>query len=55
VTTLVGMGPSAWHTDPAELRTRVEALAEPVAVTARIRVSTYSTVSSTASQVTLGS
>jgi 23S rRNA (guanine745-N1)-methyltransferase len=55
VTALVGMGPSAWHTDPAGLRARVEALAEPVAVTARIRVSAYSRASSTASQVTLRS
>jgi 23S rRNA (guanine745-N1)-methyltransferase len=51
VTALVGMGPSAWHADPARLRTGVAALAEPVAVTARIRVSTYSPVS----QVTLRS
>ncbi len=51
VTALVGMGPNAWHIDPAELRARVGALAEPVTATARIRVRTYSTVS----QVTLRS
>lgn len=41
VTALVGMGPSAWHTDPEELAGRVAALAEPVAVTASVRVTTY--------------
>jgi 23S rRNA (guanine745-N1)-methyltransferase len=51
VTALVEMGPSAWHIDPAELRARVGALAEPVAITARVRLCAYSTVS----QVTLRS
>ena len=42
---LVGMGPSAWHLDPGELSARIAPLPEPVAVTARVRVSSYSQVS----------
>jgi 23S rRNA (guanine745-N1)-methyltransferase len=45
VMALVGMGPSAWHVDAAELRERVSALPSPVAVTASVSVSTYVTVS----------
>jgi 23S rRNA (guanine745-N1)-methyltransferase len=51
VVALVAMGPSAWHTNPAELRARVDTLVEPVEVTAQVRVCAYSTVS----QVTLAS
>jgi 23S rRNA (guanine745-N1)-methyltransferase len=42
--TLVGMGPSAWHTEPGRLAARIGALPEPVRVTARIRLSRYSQV-----------
>lgn len=38
---LVGMGPSARHTDPATTRERVAALAEPIAVDASFAVSVY--------------
>ncbi|MGC4839107.1 putative RNA methyltransferase [Micromonospora vinacea] len=38
VATLVGMGPSAWHTDPAALDTRLGALPEPVRVTMAVRL-----------------
>ncbi|HEX8630653.1 MAG TPA: methyltransferase domain-containing protein [Catenuloplanes sp.] len=41
VDTLVGMGPSARHTDPARLATGIAALPEPVTVTASVRVSVY--------------
>jgi 23S rRNA (guanine745-N1)-methyltransferase len=41
VKTLVGMGPSAWHLDPARLTGRIEALPEPVAVTAAVEVGSY--------------
>jgi 23S rRNA (guanine745-N1)-methyltransferase len=41
VHTLVGMGPSAWHTDPTRLAARVGALPEPVAVTAAVRLAVY--------------
>jgi 23S rRNA (guanine745-N1)-methyltransferase len=41
VEALVGMGPSAWHTDPAALRARVRALPAPVAVTAAVTISVY--------------
>ncbi|MDO3701280.1 23S rRNA methyltransferase [Micromonospora sp. C28SCA-DRY-2] len=41
VATLVGMGPSAWHTDPAGLAARVTALAEPVRVTVSVRLTTW--------------
>ncbi|MFI6821889.1 putative RNA methyltransferase [Micromonospora sp. NPDC050187] len=41
VETLVGMGPSAWHTDPARLAARIADLAEPVTVTAAVRLSRY--------------
>ena len=44
VTTLVGMGPSAWHTAPEVLAGRVARLPEPVRVSARVRVSRYSQV-----------
>lgn len=36
--TLVGMGPSAWHTDPTALATRLAALPEPVRVTVAVRL-----------------
>ncbi|MER7590487.1 putative RNA methyltransferase [Micromonospora sp. NPDC127501] len=38
VATLIGMGPSAWHTDPAALATRLAALPEPVRVTVAVRL-----------------
>jgi len=41
VDSVVAMGPSAWHTNPAVLRERVRALDEPVPVTASVIVSTY--------------
>jgi 23S rRNA (guanine745-N1)-methyltransferase len=41
VSTLIGMGPSAWHTDPATLADRIAALPEPVPVTASVRLSRY--------------
>ncbi|MFG1869030.1 putative RNA methyltransferase [Micromonospora arborensis] len=41
VATLVGMGPSAWHTDPDALAARLAALPEPVRVTVAVRVDTY--------------
>ncbi|MEU5562409.1 putative RNA methyltransferase [Micromonospora musae] len=44
VATLVGMGPSAWHTDPAGLAARVAAVAEPVRVTAAIRLAVWRAV-----------
>lgn len=39
--TLIGMGPSAWHTDPAGTRARLASLAEPVPVTAAFEVRVY--------------
>jgi 23S rRNA (guanine745-N1)-methyltransferase len=42
VATVVGMGPSAWHTDPAELRDRIAALPEPWPVSVDVTVSIYS-------------
>jgi 23S rRNA (guanine745-N1)-methyltransferase len=39
--TVVAMGPSAWHADPAALAARIAALPEPVRVTAAVRVETY--------------
>jgi 23S rRNA (guanine745-N1)-methyltransferase len=41
VSTLVEMGPSAWHTDPATLAARIATLPEPVPVTASVRLSRY--------------
>ncbi|MEU8181783.1 putative RNA methyltransferase [Micromonospora sp. NPDC049044] len=41
VATLVGMGPNAWHTDPAALTARLAALPEPVRVTVAVRVDAY--------------
>ena len=42
VRTVVAMGPSAWHTDPAELDARLAALPDPVEVTASVTVAAYS-------------
>jgi len=39
--TLVGMGPSAWHTDPDALARGVAALPEPVTATARVVIHRY--------------
>jgi 23S rRNA (guanine745-N1)-methyltransferase len=41
VETLVGMGPSAWHTGAADLAARIAALPAPVAVTAEVRIGQY--------------
>jgi 23S rRNA (guanine745-N1)-methyltransferase len=41
VGSLVAMGPSAWHTDPAALRARITALPEPVRVTAAFEVRVF--------------
>ncbi|MFD7454593.1 putative RNA methyltransferase [Kitasatospora sp. NPDC059827] len=41
VRTVVGMGPSAWHTDPGRLAAALEELPEPVEVTASVTVATY--------------
>ncbi|MEN3310494.1 MAG: rRNA (guanine745-N1)-methyltransferase [Micromonosporaceae bacterium] len=41
VATLVGMGPSAWHADPARLAAAVARLPEPVRVTASVRLARY--------------
>ncbi|MFB9849001.1 putative RNA methyltransferase [Micromonospora andamanensis] len=41
VATLVGMGPSAWHTDPAGLAARIHTLGEPARVTVAVRLGTY--------------
>ncbi|MFC3504281.1 putative RNA methyltransferase [Micromonospora krabiensis] len=41
VATLVGMGPSAWHTDPSGLAARIAGLAEPVRVTAAVRLAVW--------------
>ncbi|MGH3863323.1 putative RNA methyltransferase [Actinokineospora sp.] len=41
VTTLVGMGPNAFHTVAAEFRERVGALADPLTVTGSVTVSAY--------------
>ncbi|MFJ8430642.1 putative RNA methyltransferase [Kitasatospora sp. NPDC094019] len=41
VRTVVGMGPSAWHTDPERLAERLAALPDPVAVTASVTVAAY--------------
>jgi 23S rRNA (guanine745-N1)-methyltransferase len=38
VRTLVGMGPSAWHTDPGTLAARIAALPTPAAVTASVHL-----------------
>ncbi|MFH9348094.1 putative RNA methyltransferase [Kitasatospora sp. NPDC017646] len=41
VRTVVGMGPSAWHTDPDRLAAALAALPEPVEVTAAVTVAAY--------------
>lgn len=41
VRTLVGMGPSAWHMEPARLSERIGALPEQVVVTASVRIAVY--------------
>ncbi|GAA2827115.1 methyltransferase domain-containing protein [Kitasatospora sp. CM 4170] len=41
VRTVVGMGPSAWHTDPERLAARLAALPDPVEVTASVTVAAY--------------
>ena len=39
--TLIGMGPSACHTDPAAIRNRLATLPEPIAVTAAFTITRY--------------
>ncbi|PZF90116.1 putative RNA methyltransferase [Micromonospora endophytica] len=41
VATLVGMGPSAWHADPAGLAARIVELGEPVRVTMAVRLGVH--------------
>ncbi|MEK2492580.1 putative RNA methyltransferase [Kitasatospora purpeofusca] len=41
VRTVVGMGPSAWHTDPDRLAEQLAALPDPVGVTASVTVAAY--------------
>ncbi|MER7583490.1 putative RNA methyltransferase [Kitasatospora sp. NPDC097691] len=41
VRTVVGMGPSAWHTDPGRLGAALAALPDPVEVTASVTVAAY--------------
>jgi 23S rRNA (guanine745-N1)-methyltransferase len=41
VRSLVGMGPSAYHTDPRRLNDALEAMTEPVSVTAEVRIARY--------------
>ncbi|MGW1177261.1 putative RNA methyltransferase [Kitasatospora sp. NPDC002543] len=41
VRTVVGMGPSAWHTDPERLGAALAELPEPVGVTASVTVAAY--------------
>ncbi|WP_327073400.1 methyltransferase domain-containing protein [Kitasatospora purpeofusca] len=41
VRTVVGMGPSAWHTDPDRLAEQLAALPDPVEVTASVTVAAY--------------
>ncbi|MFG1655043.1 putative RNA methyltransferase [Micromonospora chersina] len=41
VATLVGMGPSAWHANPARLAERITALPEPVPVTLAVRLAVH--------------
>ncbi|MBD0691497.1 putative RNA methyltransferase [Streptomyces sp. CBMA123] len=41
VRTVVGMGPSAWHTDPDRLASALADLPEPVEVTASVTVAAY--------------
>jgi 23S rRNA (guanine745-N1)-methyltransferase len=42
VRALVGMGPSAWHTDPAALTARIAALPTPTVVTASVHLRRFS-------------
>ncbi|MEV6928475.1 putative RNA methyltransferase [Dactylosporangium sp. NPDC051485] len=38
---LVGMGPSAWHTDRASIAARLDAMAEPIAATLDVDLTTW--------------
>ncbi|MFJ5923641.1 putative RNA methyltransferase [Kitasatospora sp. NPDC092948] len=38
---VVGMGPSAWHTDPAALAAALDGLPQPVQVTGSVRITAY--------------
>ncbi|WP_422771815.1 putative RNA methyltransferase [Plantactinospora sp. WMMC1484] len=39
--TLVGMGPSAWHTDPADLDRRIARLSQPTTVTVAVQATAH--------------
>ncbi|MGC4878062.1 putative RNA methyltransferase [Micromonospora sp. DT43] len=41
IATLVGMGPSAWHTDPTALAERLAALPEPIRVRVAVQLDAY--------------
>jgi 23S rRNA (guanine745-N1)-methyltransferase len=41
VAALIGMGPSAWHSEPAEVEAAVRALPEPMTVTLSVEVAVY--------------
>ncbi|WP_027659229.1 putative RNA methyltransferase [Salinispora fenicalii] len=41
IAALVGMGPSAWHTDPAGLAEQIAALPDPVEVTVAVRLGVH--------------
>ena len=41
VASLVSMGPSAWHTDPAPLQARISALVAPIHVSAAFEVRVF--------------
>ncbi len=38
---LVGMGPSAWHTDPAKVATTLAGMPEPITATLEVQLSTW--------------
>ncbi|GAB3869847.1 hypothetical protein GCM10027610_130310 [Dactylosporangium cerinum] len=38
---LVGMGPSAWHTDPAKVTATLAAMPEPIIATLEVQLSTW--------------
>lgn len=38
---LVGMGPSAWHTDPAKVAATLAGMPEPITATLEVHLSTW--------------